>query len=105
MRAYEVMFIVKPDLTDEQIQETIERFTNLISEHGGKVEKVDRWGRRRLAYDIEKYREGFYTVVNFQSSSEAARELDRVLKIHDSILRHLITRRDEESPAPAAAQG
>lgn len=99
------MFIIKPDLTEEQTQETIDRFTNLITEQGGEVEKVDRWGRRRLAYDIEKYREGFYTVVNFQGSSEAARELDRVLKIHDSILRHLITRRDEEPTAPAAAQG
>lgn len=105
MRAYEVMFIVKPDLTDEQIQETIERFTNLISEHGGEVEKVDRWGRRRLAYDIEKFREGFYTVLHFQGSSEVAREMDRVLKISDSILRHLITRRDEEPAASAAEQG
>lgn len=95
MRQYEVMYIVRPDLDEERTQELVEKFRTLVNNNGGEVTSVEPMGKRRLAYEIEKYREGYYVVMKFNGRPETVKELDRVLKITDGILRHLIVREDE----------
>lgn len=95
MYPYEVMFILRPDLDEEVQTASIEKVSRLISDGGGTVEKVDKWGKRKLAYEVKGYREGLYVVTEFQGTPELAKELDRVLKISDEVIRGLIVRRDE----------
>ena len=94
MRSYETLFILKPDLEEEAITAAIEKLTTLIQNHKGTVEQVDRWGKKRLAYEIQDYREGYYTLGLFQGDPETAKELDRVMRLSDEVLRHVIVRRD-----------
>lgn len=96
MRPYEVLFIVRPDLDEEQTEAVINKFTALIENEGGEIVKVDKWGKRKLAYEIaNKYREGIYTLIQFNSEPAVASELDRVMKISDEIMRHLISKIEE----------
>lgn len=95
MRNYELMYIVKPELDEEQLTGVIEKFANLIAANGGEVVSTDKWGKRRLAYEIKDYREGVYILVNFKGEAGTAQELDRVLKITDDILRFMIINKDE----------
>lgn len=96
MRPYEVLFIVKPEFEEEQVDTIIEKYTNLIQTEGGEIVKVDKWGKRKLAYEIaNKYREGIYTLIQFNSEPVVASELDRVMKISDEIMRHLISKIEE----------
>lgn len=92
MRPYEVMYVLRPDLEDEKLESTIERFANLITNQGGTIENVDKWGKRRLAYEVDGLREGYYMVVKFKGGPSVASELDRVLKITDEVVRHAIVR-------------
>ncbi|HAA89061.1 MAG: 30S ribosomal protein S6 [Thermoanaerobacterales bacterium 50_218] len=94
MRSYEVLFIIKPDLDEDAVNAVVEKFTNLIQETEGTVEEVSRWGKKRLAYEIKKFREGIYVLILFQGTPATVRELDRVLRISDEVLRHLIVRRE-----------
>lgn len=94
MRPYETLFILKPDLEEEAITAAIERLTELIQNNKGTVEQVNRWGKKRLAYEIQEYREGYYTLVLFQGEPETAKELDRVMRLSDEVIRHVIVRRD-----------
>jgi small subunit ribosomal protein S6 len=95
MRQYELVYILDPMLEESQQGALVERFQNLITSHGGDVQHLDRWERRRLAYEIKGRREGYYVVVNFRANPETEAELSRVLGLSDSVLRHLITRMDE----------
>ncbi|HWJ02561.1 MAG TPA: 30S ribosomal protein S6 [Verrucomicrobiae bacterium] len=95
MNAYEILFIIKPELDEEAYSNVVEKFTNLIANNQGEVVSVDKWGKRRLAYEIDDRREGFYTLVNFNGTPATAQEFDRVLKITDEILRYLITRKED----------
>jgi len=95
MREYEMTFIITPDFEQEQIDSTVEEMRRLIASLGGEVTKVDPWGRRRLAYPIQKKREGFYVVMQMQLPPEAIKELERSIKLNEAILRHLIVRTDE----------
>jgi small subunit ribosomal protein S6 len=95
VRKYETVFIVRPDLEEEKTVEAVEKFKSLIENNGGEIASIDKWGKRRLAYEIDGAREGFYVVSKFNADSAAASELDRVFKISDEILRHLIIREDE----------
>ncbi|MCR4440606.1 MAG: 30S ribosomal protein S6 [Peptococcaceae bacterium] len=90
MRNYELMYVIKPDLEEEKTAEVVEKFNNLIAANGGEVGSSEKWGKRRLAYEINDYREGIYILVNFKGEAETARELDRVMKITDEILRFMI---------------
>ncbi len=92
MREYEMTFIITPDLEQEQVDSTVEDVRKLIAGLGGKVTKVEPWGRRRLAYPIEKKREGIYIVMQMQLPPEAVKELERSLLLNEAILRHLIFR-------------
>ncbi len=93
MRQYEVMFIVKP-MEEEQTEAVIAKFENLITANGGTINKLDRWGKRRLAYEINDFVEGFYCLTLFTGEPAVVAELDRVLKITDEILRHMIVKTD-----------
>jgi small subunit ribosomal protein S6 len=96
VRNYECMIILEPTLEAEAIDNTIARFTDLIAKNAGKVEEVSKWGKRRFAYEIGHYTEGFYTVMNLQGENQTVNELDRVLKITDGVIRHMIVRLDNK---------
>lgn len=94
MRNYELMYIIKPDLDEEKVQAVIDKFNALITDNGGEIVTADKWGKRRLAYEIKDYREGIYILVNFKGGVATAREVDRILKITDDILRFMIILKD-----------
>jgi small subunit ribosomal protein S6 len=99
MRRYELMLILRPDVADDKAQAVIDRTTRQVSAGGGQIVKVAPWGRRRLAYQIDRYREGSYHIVLFEAPSDALAELERGLQITEEVLRHLVTR--VERPAKA----
>jgi small subunit ribosomal protein S6 len=103
MRRYELMLVLRPDVADDRSQAVIDRTTRQIVATGGQIVKVAPWGRRRLAYPIERYREGSYHIVVFESPSEAVAELERGLLITEELLRHLVTR--VERPARPRRDG
>ena len=97
MRVYEMLFILKPDLEDEIATETKNRLLKIIADFNGKFEsEANGWGKKRLAYSIDDYTEGVYYVWNFQGMPETILELDRVIKLSDKFLRHLIIRPDDQ---------
>ena len=100
MRRYELMLVLRPDVADDRAQAVIDRTTRQISAGGGQIVKVAPWGRRRLAYQIDRYREGSYHIVLFESPPEAIIEMERGLLITEDVLRHLVTR--VERPVKAA---
>lgn len=95
MRAYEAMYIIHPDFDEEKVQATIEKYSSLIQNNGGELVKVDLWGKRRLAYEIKKLREGYYVLAKFNGEVETPAELERNFKISDDVIRYLIVR-DEQ---------
>ena len=96
MRPYELMVIIDPEVEERTVEPTLQKFLNVITTDGGTIEKVDIWGRRRLAYEIQKKSEGIYAVVNFTAEPATAQELDRVLGLNETILRTKITRPEEQ---------
>ena len=92
MRRYELMLVFRPDVPDDRTQAVIDRTTRGIVAAGGSIIKVSPWGRRRLAYQIDRYREGSYHIVLFESPGEAIAELEHSLLITEEVLRHLVTR-------------
>jgi small subunit ribosomal protein S6 len=100
MRRYELMLILRPDVADDKAQAVIDRTTRQVSTGGGQIVKVAPWGRRRLAYQIDRYREGSYHIVLFEAPAEVIAELERALQITEEVLRHLVTR--VERPTKAA---
>ncbi|MDO4178989.1 MAG: 30S ribosomal protein S6 [Phascolarctobacterium sp.] len=94
MRTYEVMYIVKP-VEEEAFDAVIAKFDSLITANGGNVEKTDRWGKKRLAYEIQDLAEGLYVLATFTAEPACVKELDRVMKITDEVLRHMIIRKGE----------
>lgn len=91
MRKYEVMYIIRPDVEQENVQALVEKFNGIIS-NGGEVTKTDVIGKRRLAYEINKLRDGYFVLVNFNAPTEVVNELDRIMKISDEVIRSLIVR-------------
>jgi len=87
MRRYEIMLILPPDADDKVIGGATDRIAQILAERGGEIVKVDRWGRRRLSYEINRQAEGFYVVVECQADPTAIRELDRVLTLADEVIR------------------
>ena len=107
VRRYELMLVLKPDAPDERASAVIDRTTRYVVASGGQIVKVAPWGRRRLAYPIERYREGSYHIVVFESPAEAIAELERSLQITEDVLRYLVTRAEKPIKArrDAAATG
>ncbi|RUT33742.1 30S ribosomal protein S6 [Paenibacillus zeisoli] len=91
MRKYEVMYIIRPDLEQEALQAVVEKFQGII-QNGGEITKHDVLGKRRLAYEINKIRDGVYVLVNFTATTDVINELERILKISDEVIRYLITK-------------
>ncbi len=96
MKAYELLFFVNPSIDDEARAGVMKRIDATITENGGVVDSVDDWGKRKLAYAIDKLTEGDYTLINFHTEPAAIAELDRVLGITDGVVRSMIVRRDDK---------
>ncbi len=94
MRRYELMVILDPDLEERTITPSLEQFLTVVRTAGGTVEKIDVWGRRRLAYEIAKKHEGIYAVVDLVAEPAAVKELDRQLNLNESVLRTKVIRPD-----------
>lgn len=126
MRSYEIIFIVRPDVVDEEVDKFIGQMQGVAESAGGTVEKVERMGRRRLAYHIQRQREGHYILFHVQGTGDTVREFERRLKVSDTVMKYLTVRTDETQrriekfkdlrakqeskrrrgkPAPAAAAG
>src|SRR5271169_1233072 len=95
MRQYEMMIILDPSLEERTVQPSLDQFLKVVTTAGGTVDKVDVWGRRRLAYEIDKKSEGIYTVVEMQAEPETVKELDRQLNLNEAVLRTKIVRPDK----------
>ncbi len=103
---YEILLMLDPDLADERQEEVVKRTRTLVERGGGTWEGQDVWGRRKLAYEIDKKGEGVYHLLTFSAEPETLDEISRVLKIDDSVMRHLATRRYKPgSTQPVAAGG
>lgn len=89
MKNYEIMYICRPD-TDEAIKGVTEKFNAIINQNGGNVEKTDVWGKKRLAYEIQNLAEGIYVLVTFAATPVCIKELYRVMRITDEVIRHMI---------------
>ena len=94
MRAYELMVILDPDLEERTVAPSLDTYLNVVRTDGGTVENVDIWGRRRLAYEINKKPEGIYAVVTLQAEPATVKELDRQLSLNESVLRTKVIRPD-----------
>jgi small subunit ribosomal protein S6 len=101
VRDYELMYIVRPDLDEEGLRMATESVGTLIHGLGGDVHKTSMWGKRRLAYEIDRLRDGHYVVLQLRLDGARVSELERALRIHDTVFRHLLVRREEE---PAAGE-
>ncbi|HET7031076.1 MAG TPA: 30S ribosomal protein S6 [Candidatus Limnocylindrales bacterium] len=104
MRRYELMLVLRPDVADDRAQAVIDRTTRQIVASGGSIVKVAPWGRRRLAYQIDRYREGSYHIILFEAPGDALAEMERTLLITEEVLRHLVTR-DERPARPTRRDG
>ena len=96
MIKYETLFILHPSLNEEEVNANVEKFKGIIENEGGQIENVDLWGKRKLAYEIKKVNEGYYVLINFLANSELPKELDRVFRITDSVIRHLIVNNESK---------
>ena len=95
MHKYELMVILDPELDERTVQPSLDQFLTVIREDGGTVESVDIWGKRRLAYEIQKKSEGIYAVVNFTASPAATAELDRQLRLNEAVMRTKVLRAED----------
>jgi small subunit ribosomal protein S6 len=106
MRRYELMLLLRPDLEDDKLQAAVEKVTRAIVNAGGSLSKVSPWGKRRLAYDINRHREASYFLIHFDIEPAQVREIERGMLISEEILRHLVTVLEDRGPidelAPAA---
>jgi small subunit ribosomal protein S6 len=94
MRRYELMLVLRPDAPEDRISAVLEKTTRHVTETGGQIVKAAPWGRRRLAYQIDRYREGSYHILHFDALPEAIVDLERTLLITEEVLRHLVVRVD-----------
>ena len=95
MRIYEELFIAKPDAPDEEVDAFVEQMRRQLTNAGGTVDKVEKWGKRRLAYKVDKYREGAYVLFQFTAEAEAVKEFERRLRVSDLVIKFLTVRIDE----------
>ena len=98
MNQYEVMYIIDPSLEDQARADLIARFNSLIEQNGGKIDRVDEWGKRRLAYAIDYKTEGYYVLLYITAPSTLPKELERNMQISDSVLRYMVIRFEGELP-------
>ena len=94
MRQYEIMIILDPEIEERTVAPSLDKYLTVVKNDGGTVDKVDIWGRRRLAYDIQKKSEGIYAVIDFTAEPATAKELDRQLGLNEAVLRTKVLRTD-----------
>jgi small subunit ribosomal protein S6 len=90
MRKYEVMYIIRPNIEEEAQKALVERFNGILTENGAELTNVKQWGKRRLAYEINDFRDGHYMIVNVNAPATAVQEFDRLAKISEDIIRHIV---------------
>lgn len=95
MNKYEALYIIKPDLEAEANKAVIDKFAAIVTDNGGVVEKIDEWGKKKLAYPINYIEEGYYVLMNFEAAPSVPAELVRVFGITEDIMRNLVTLREE----------
>lgn len=104
MNRYELIYILDAALEESTRKELIEKFSHVITDNGGEIEKTDEWGKRRLAYTIDYKNDGYYVLVNFKAESEVPREVERNLEINENVIRYLVvkvlTKRSSVKPRP-----
>ena len=88
VRKYEAFYIVKPEFSDADVQKIADRFKTVVTDHGGTVETAAKWDKRKLAYEINGYKEGTYILMNFEADAQVPKELNRLMRINDDIIRH-----------------
>jgi small subunit ribosomal protein S6 len=96
MRNYEIIFIVRPDVTEEEVDKLIAQMEGVVGATGGKLDKVEKMGRRRLAYRVSRQREGIYILFRLQGSGDTVKEFERRLKVMDTVIKYLTVRIDED---------
>ena len=101
MRAYELMVLIDPEVDERTVEPTLQKYLEVVTKDGGSVDKFDLWGRRRLAYEIQKKTEAIYAVVNFTSTPETSKELDRLLGLNEIALRTKIIHPQEQKDSAA----
>jgi len=95
MKAYEILYIIRPDLDEEATTALVDRFGGLVTSNGGENLTVEKWGKRRLAYEIKDYREGQYILMNFEGEGRTSQEIERIMKISDDVIRFLTVRKED----------
>jgi len=95
-RTYELLFIARPGLAEPEVEALTETVKGYLEKEGGTIEKVEPWGKKRLAYEIDKQREGYYVLIVFASKGDIVKEVERRLKVTDGIVRHITVRVDED---------
>jgi small subunit ribosomal protein S6 len=95
MRKYEVMYIVRPNLDEEATKAIVTRFQNVVADNGGEIVNLKETGKRRLAYEIQDLREGFYVLMNINAEPATVAELDRLFKINEDVIRHIVIKEEE----------
>lgn len=89
-KKYEAFYIVKPDFNDGDVQKIADHFKGVVENHGGTVEKAGKWDKRKLAYEVNGFKEGNYVLMNFEAPAELPAELGRLMRINDDVIRHRI---------------
>ncbi|WP_318506488.1 30S ribosomal protein S6 [Bacillus sp. T3] len=96
MRKYEVMYIIRPNIEDEAKKALVERFNTILADNGAVVNEAKDWGKRRLAYEINDFRDGYYQLVNVNATPAAVEEFSRLAKISEDIIRHIVIKQEEK---------
>ena len=95
MRDYELLYIIKTDLSEEDTQATVERYNTLLAKEGAEVTSVDKWGKRKLAYEVKKNNEGIYLVLTFDANADLIEELQRNYRITDEVIKFIVIKIEE----------
>lgn len=101
MRTYELMFITSPNTTDEDINKLTSQIEHAVTDRGGTITKIEPWGRRKLAYKIEKFEEGIYTLIHIEGTGQEIAEVERRLRVTDFVIRYMSVRTDEDQKRAA----
>ncbi|PLT33239.1 30S ribosomal protein S6 [Bacillus sp. V5-8f] len=95
MKKYEIMYIIRPNIEEEAKKAVVERFNTILTDNGAELTEAKEWGKRRLAYEINDFRDGYYMLLKVNAPAEAIQEFDRLAKINEDIIRHMATKEEE----------
>jgi small subunit ribosomal protein S6 len=95
MRKYEIMYIIRPNIEEDAKKALVERFNTILTDNGAELTEAKEWGKRRLAYEINDFRDGYYMLLKVNAEAAATQEFDRLAKISEDIIRHMVTKEEE----------